>query len=193
MSGTSSSLVAALEELEPSGEWVRYTPSEVERRPELAQLVAAFQPLDYPAGHAAQHFVQNEALDNHGSTVTHLLVGLDRVEGFIATNFTEVMLTPEQSGTLDLPHRTRLPAFRVAWVAKHRETAASGLELMAAAYAMAEESLAYGGVVALVVDPYDAALAEKWKAEPYYFEESKERTRDGVPRKLWTPIQRDRL
>lgn len=171
--------------------WHRLTPRYARERPEILALIAEFEPLDHPAGHHAAAFLRDLALRNHGSTITHLLVGPERIEGFVATTFTDIKLTEEQSAGLGVPHRRELPAFRLAWIAKHRDTDVSGMSLLFTVFALAHDALSLGGVVALTVDPFDADVATTWLSEPYAFIASKEKPRgDGVPRGLWLPVRR---
>ncbi|HWT94930.1 MAG TPA: hypothetical protein VN238_18180 [Solirubrobacteraceae bacterium] len=171
--------------------WFRLTPRTAREHPGILDLIAAFEPLDHPAGRRAAEFLRDDALRNHGSTVTHLLVGPKRIEGFIALNFTDVKLHEQQSSELGVPHRRELPALKLAWIAKHRETEISGMALVFAAYLRAFTALTLGGVVALVLDPFDGDVAATWSGEPYAFRLSKEKPRgDGVPRGLWLPVRR---
>lgn len=171
--------------------WHRLTPRFARERPDVIALMDDFEPLDHPAGREAAEFLRHTALRNHGSSVTHLLVGPERIEGFVATTFTDIKLHEQQSTALGVPHRRQLPALKLAWVAKHRDTDVSGELLVFAAYAMARRALDLGGVVAFSLDPFDATIAERWANDPYFFRESREKRRgDGVPRGLWLPVRR---
>lgn len=67
-----------------TGEWVIWTKALAEEEPELREAVAVFDSRDNPAGRAATEWLREEALDNHPSTVTQLLVKDRRVEAFFA-------------------------------------------------------------------------------------------------------------
>lgn len=172
--------------------WHRLTPRFVGENPEILALMASFEPLDHPAGHAAARFLLEDALINHGSTVTHVFLGPERIEGFVAMTFGDIKLSEAQSSELGILHRRGLPAFRLAWIAKHRDTDVPGMSLVFYAYTMAIKALLLGGVAALSLDPYDAEAAATWLGAPYEFRTSNEKPRrDGVPRGLWLPVRRD--
>lgn len=172
-----------------SGEWTKIDPTNVRVVDGLSEKIQSFRSLDYPAGARAERFLRTDAVEPGASVVTMALVGEQRIEGFIATNFTEVELTRADAANLRLRYRSRLPAFRLAWIARHRESSVQGLELFAAAWAMAMEAAERGGLVALVIEPADSAVSELWKREPYRFEECEpDPNSRSIPR-LWLPLK----
>jgi len=184
--------------LEPDGSdesspplvWYSLTPQLLVDHPDIAQKIDEFRALDHPAGKRAEAYLRGEALAGPTAKV-HVLVGPERIEGFIATTFTEVVLErTDISGMGFFDQRTRVPAFYLAWVAKHRDTAVPGSDLVRAAYGLGLEAAALGGLVAFVLDPADDAVAELWMGDPYNFQQSKTKPgSDGVPKKLWTPLR----
>ena len=172
-----------------SGDWLRLTTRNLGEG--VYDKVQAFEPLDYPAGHEAARFLREEALGN-ASAVTHVLVGPERIEGFVTTTYTTVELTRRVKRALGL-RRLREPvsAFYVLWVAKHRDSTVHGIELVGWAYFLGLEAAERGGLPVLVLDPADEKVERMWKEPPYGFEESEEPKKAGVARKLWTPLELD--
>ena len=170
--------------------WHSLTRQVLVDRPDIARKIHEFRALDHPAGKRAEIYLREEALAGPTAKV-HVLVGPERIEGFIATTFTEVELErTDISGMGFSDRRVRVPAFYLAWVAKHRDTAVPGADLVRAAYGLGLEAAELGGLVAFVLDPADDVVAELWMGDPYNFQESRTKPgSDGVPRKLWTPLR----
>lgn len=156
--------------------------------PELADAMQAFQGLDYAAGEAATTFLKDDALVNSAMTRTHLLVSDTRVEGFISLCSGSVQLSARSVRSLGLRTRIRtIPAVVLTWIARHRESSTTGLELIETGFALARESARNVGVAAFVLDPWDERVAELWRSEPYPFRNS-EQKRKGKPPRLWVPL-----
>lgn len=166
-------------------EWIRYSP---DTAGPLIDRVTGFEPLDFPAGHAAAKFLREDALANAGMTRTHLCVSEHRVEGFFSCCSTSVILSTRSVRHLGLRTEIKtMPAVLLTWVARNGSGTVSGLELLTTAYALAREATATVAAVALVVDPADDQVAEVWKGEPYNFRESEQKRRRACNR-LWTPL-----
>lgn len=80
-----------------------------------------------------------------------------------------------------------MPAIVLTWVARHRESSATGLELVETAFALARESAENIGVAAFVLDPWDEKVADIWRSDPYPFRDSEQKLK-GKPPRLWTPL-----
>jgi hypothetical protein len=157
--------------------------------PELLAAIKAFEPLHFPAGDAAAEFLKDEAIINSGMSRTHLLVSEQRVEGFVSLCSGSVRLSKRSVRSLGLRTTiTTIPAVVLTWVARHRESSTTGLELVQTAFALARESAKNIGVAAFVLDPWDDKVAAMWRSEPYPFRDSEQR-RKGKPPRLWTPLE----
>jgi hypothetical protein len=166
--------------------WVTVSPETV--TPELTEAMAAFQPLDCPAGAAAAHFLNEDAVVNATMTRTHLLIADNRVEGFISLCSGSVELSERSIRSLVLRTTIKtMPAIVLTWVARDRESSITGLELVETAFALARETAETIGVAAFVLDPWDEKVAEIWRNEPYPFRDSEQKRRRKPPR-LWAPL-----
>lgn len=176
-------------ETDPRGRW-RNWDRDADGDDELAERVAAFEPLDHPAGVEAARWLQKDALDNDGQSKTRLLVSEDRVEGFIATSFGTIELT--EGGMKRLPvrrdlRRREVGAFLVCWVARHRESEIPGSQLMLTAVALARRAKRIAGLMALAVDPHDDEVAAMWRGAPWHLQQCRKR-KDGRQTRLYVPI-----
>jgi hypothetical protein len=172
----------------PTGRWTLF--SRGTATAETVQLVDEFEPLENEGGARAARWLREEALNQDGITKTHLLVsdGGDEILGFFACCYSQVDLTEKSLQSLGLrTKRKRVPAFLVCWIARARERKV-GINLMATAYGLAQDVGSQVGLVALVLDPLDLAVAEMWRSDPYFFQDSETRSRKGGPPRLWLPI-----
>lgn len=174
--------------LTPVGEWVKWTPEEAERSPDLCAAVSRFDAVDTAMGEDAAAFLRDRALDNDGSTKTYLLVVEGEVEGFFSCCNGSVHLSQRQSRKLRVPHRKTLPAFVVAWIARRRGGSLGGAHLVLKAISVARQQRAHVGCVVLALDPGDPAVARLWR-ERYEFEpcEPDDDHEEGLER-LWLRI-----
>lgn len=151
----------------------------------------AFQPLNCSAGTAAAEFLKRDALVNSAMTRTHLYVSDHQVEGFISLCSGSVKLSERSIRSLGLRTTIKtMPAIVLTWVARHRKSPTTGLELVETAFALARESAENVGVAAFVLDPWDEKVADIWRNAPYPFRDS-EQKRKGKPPRLWTPLDPD--
>ncbi|HEX9966599.1 MAG TPA: hypothetical protein VGB06_01505 [Solirubrobacterales bacterium] len=151
-------------------------------------MLERFESLDHPAGLAAAKFLRSEALANAAMTRTHLLLADDRIEGFFSLSSASVRLSGRSIRSLGLRTAiTTIPAILMTWVARHRNSEVSGLELVETAFALARESALNVGAAAFVLDPWDERVAEIWRNEPYPFRDS-EQARKNKPPRLWAPL-----
>lgn len=192
MKRSGKTLVTALEtvEFEPIGSWTLWTPENAERRPDLYDAVRQFEPVDHPAGHEAAEWLQEQALRNDGSTKTYVLEHQDRLQGYFSCCAGTVNLTRQDSKGLHIIHRRELPAFILAWVARHAESTVPGIHLMLTAYGLARDLAQSMGMVAFALDPRDHAVAKLWEGDPYGFQQCVTH-RDETPRRpprLWLPL-----
>jgi hypothetical protein len=167
--------------------WVRWTPARAEADPWLAQAVAGFEPLDNPAGQAAAAWLRNRSLVEFGSVATRLMV-VDRVvEGFYSLAASQVEIKTRDR--LGMTRSRTQPAALVQWLAKRRGSSVSGWEILAHAIGTALKVSEDLGLVAIVLEPYDEASADIWRADPYRFKTSRTTGPGGTPR-LWRSLIR---
>lgn len=170
----------------PERRWVRLTSRTTD--PALTDAMNAFRPLGFPAGEAAAEFLKNEAVVNSAMTRTHLLVAESRIEGFVSLCSGSVKLSERSIRSLGLRTTIKtMPAIVLTWVARHRASSTTGLELVETAFALARESAHNIGVAAFVLDPWDEKVADVWRSAPYPFRDS-EQKRKGKPPRLWAPL-----
>ena len=153
-------------------DWIQWTPKSAKEKPWLSRAVAAFKPVDTTAGKLAGErnakFLQDEALDKHPSTVTHLLVREHRIEGFFALcSGTAKMSEGDDRGPGQGDREVRLsprqPVAHIAWIGRDRRSVITGTDLLAGAAALALEIIERGqGQIALSLDAFDEATAEMW-------------------------------
>jgi hypothetical protein len=180
-------LTVVTEEAKVVGEWEIWTPDRAARRPDLAEAVERFEPLNHPAGEAAARWLREDSLTNDPSTKTYLSVVDAEVHGFFACCAGTVALSQVDASDLAVPHRQHLPAFVLAWVARRRGGVVPGLQLVATAYGLARDLASSLGMVAFVLDPMDDQVARIWQDEPYAFREAKTGKGDR-PARLWLPL-----
>jgi hypothetical protein len=173
-------------------EWVAWTPHAA-RDSELSAAVHAFEPVDNEAGHRNAAWLKEEAVANHPSTVTHLLVVEGRVDGFVALCSGTAKLSQRHRRSLrhdEAEHELnpRQPVAHVAWIAKHRDTEISGAELIAQAIGIALEVVEYGqGQIALSLDAFDERTADMWRSR-YGFRRSQPLDREQGRIPMWRTI-----
>jgi hypothetical protein len=175
------------------GLWYQWTPINAESvaYEDVAQAVEGFESLENPAGRAATAWLKDEALANHPSTVTYVLMRDGRVEGFIAMASASVTLKQSHRkklgpGQRDYPLSPTQGASLVAWLAKHREAETAGSRLLAYALSIALDVARLQGTVAFVLDPYDEESAAQWMNR-HRFRRSETEARAGL-RRLWIPL-----
>jgi hypothetical protein len=139
------------------------------RIPELRAAVAAFEPVNLPAGERNARFLKEEALDNHPSTVTHLHMKNGKLEGFFALSSGTAKLIqsdqrpPVGEGDRELVLSPRQPVAHIAWIGRSRNSDVRGSELLALAAGVALEVIEAGqGQLALSLDAFDPATADMW-------------------------------
>lgn len=166
--------------------WVPWDPERAFGDERLARAVSEFEPVPSPAGWAAERWLKEDALANHGLTVTYLaLVGL-RVEGFYAMCAGEVELPSEQRNELGFAHPRQGVAL-VVWLARREGGRISGEELLAHAYFRAKLVAQLHGLAGIAVDPFDVATEGVWRSPPYEFMRSRTKLPNGL-RRLWAPL-----
>lgn len=170
----------------PFGKWIILNDGTA--TPNVRNAINEFNVLENPGGREASRFLQNEALGQDGLTRTHLLMdeNEENLLGFFSCCYDRVRLKKTSILSLGLrTTRTTMPAFLLCWIARSRHHDV-GLDLMANAYGLAQESAENVGLVAFTLDPMDDAVAAIWKSEPYFFQESE--TVSGDSRRLWLPV-----
>jgi len=132
--------------------------------------VQAFRSLDVPAGQRAAWWLRTEALLNHPSTVTQLLVVQGQVEAFFALCSATVKLSERHRKPVvgaERVHRVppSQPAAKIAWLAKRRGSYVSGHEILLNAVGTALEIIEYGqGQIVIALDPVDDATEHFWRS-----------------------------
>jgi hypothetical protein len=166
--------------------WIPWDPDSAFGDERLARAVSEFEPVATPAGRAAARWLKEDALANHGLTVTYLALVDLRVEGFYAMCAGEVELPTSQRRALGLSHPRQGVAL-VVWLARRQNGLLSGLELLAHASRRARLVSDIQGLAGLAVDPFDEDTAEVWRAPPYEFLKSNTTLPNGNKR-LWRPL-----
>jgi hypothetical protein len=189
-------------------QWVRWYPRRAHEHPEWRRAVQEFRSDEWEAGREATRWLHEDALLNHGSTVTRLMMIDGRVEGFYALASAQVTLYSRETKSLLLENLRRegltiddagvfrlkptQPASLVAWIAKRDGCDISGTEILWHAAKTALKIAEEQGNIALVLDPWDETTAESiWRQPPYNFKQSaplktdEKSDGDSRPRRLW--------
>lgn len=153
-------------------------------------MIAKFEGVDNDAGSDAATWLRHEALDNHGSTVTWLLIENRQIQGFYAMASASVRLSQRHRKKIQIrsPHdlKPTQPASLIAWIGKARDSGPSvGRRLFQHAVSTASEIAEVQGNIAIVVDAYDAETAAMWQTR-YGFTRASS-NEDGTSR-LWAPL-----
>jgi hypothetical protein len=174
--------------------WCQWTPTTAESRAfeDVARAVEKFRSRDNPPGREATRWLKEEALANHPSTISYVLMRDGRIEGYVALASSSVELKQSHRKALSSGQRGhRLSptqgASLLAWIAKHEEAEIDGALLLKFAISIARRAAFLQGEVALVLDPFDEQLARLW-IERYGFVRSQTRIRGGMLRRLWFPL-----
>lgn len=167
--------------------WIKWTPETAVASPELVEMVEDFDAGPSEAGVASTRFLQEEALDNHGSTITRIMVWNGRVEGFYALCSASVELRQSDRKRAGGYRHAVQPASLIAWMARDHRCDLRGPEIVMHAFATARRVAADQGSVALVLDPFDAASEAVWLSDRYAFRRSATEVK-GI-RRLWMPLQ----
>jgi hypothetical protein len=177
---------------EADGLWYQWTPANAASvaYEDVAEAVARFESLDTDAGHEATRWLREDALRNHPSTVTYVLLSQSRIEGYIALASGSVTLTQRHRrelgpGERDYELSPTQGASLIAWLARHREADVSGRHIVLYALSIALKVARLQGTPVVVIDPFDDASANFW-AEHYKFRRS--RTHGGNDVRLWIPL-----
>jgi hypothetical protein len=172
-------------------QWYRWLPASAESvaYADIAKAVEKFEPVDNPAGHAAEAWLKHESLASTPATVTHLAMLDGRLEGFytIVSSFVKLNESDREELMPDYPLLPIQGASLVVWLAKRRDARVSGRKIMFNAVAMAAEVAKRQGTLACVLDPFDDATASMLKRR-YRFEQSETEVRKGQLR-LWVPLR----
>jgi hypothetical protein len=187
--------------VDPGGDWVKWTPDVAEAEPEIGGAIETFQSRGNPAGQAATSWLREKALDNHPSTVTHLLMRNGKVEAFFALCSGHVKLSQSQRkrifrrATQIYPgrrlHELHLiqPVALIAWLAKAHDSDFPGDEILLQATATALEIIEFvgQGQIGIALNPFDEETGQFWR-ERYGFRQSQEM---GGFSCLWRTIMTD--
>ena len=180
-------------EFDDRGTWRRWLPTDSdEDLRAIGAAVEAFQAMDTDAGRDAEHWLKEQALNDHPSTVTWLYLLDGRLEGYYALSSTSVELTQRQRKKLTSwrrahPLHPSQPASLIAWIAKHREAQIPGELLVLHATFIAGQVSELQGNIALVLDPYDDDVGEMWRTRYGFNTAAGPDSSDGRKR-LWLPL-----
>jgi hypothetical protein len=176
----------------PEANWFQWTPANAESvaYEDVAKAVGEFESLDTNAGQEATRWLREQALPNHPSTVTYVLLSRTRLEGYFAIASGSVTLTQRDRRELTpgqqdyLLHPTQ-GASLIAWLARHRDAETPGQTIVLYALSIALKVARLQGTPVAVLDPFDDDSADFW-AERYGFRRS--RTQAGNDVRLWVPL-----
>lgn len=153
-------------------EWHRWTPRAAVEAPWLPAAVTDFDGTDSAGGAAAANWLKRDALANHGSTITWLLVRERRVLAFFASCNTSVELSVRHRAEVGVTRRTQ-PATLLAWIGRDRSApSGTGYSVFEFALGLARDGARVQGSVALVADPHDADAEAFWLQPKYGFRRS---------------------
>jgi hypothetical protein len=167
MSGGYMHFVGHFHSGDPDKQWIRWLP-DMPGADDLRDAIQAFEPVDNPAGRRCAQWLRDEALDNHPSTVTHLLVRNGRLEAFFALCAGAVKLSQRHRRDLragDRAHELHViqPAALITWIARDRSSEVHGAEILAQAAATALDVVDVGqGQIALTLNGFDEETEQLW-------------------------------
>lgn len=177
---------------EPESNWFQWTPrnNASPAYADIATKVEEFQSIDKQAGHAATRWLKEDALLNHPSTVTYVLVSDHRVEGYFALASSSVTLSQRHRrklapGQQDYELAPTQGASLIAWLAKHVDAEVPGERIVLYAIGVALDVAGMQGTPVLVADPYDEESAKLWMDRYDFF---RSRTPGGADVRLWIPL-----
>lgn len=166
--------------------WIPWDPEQAFADERLARAVSEFEAVPCPAGWAAERWLKEDALANHGLTLTYVALLNMRVEGFYTMRAGDVVVSTSHQKTFALPHPRQGVALLV-WLAKCGTARLSGLELLAHALERARAVARLQGIAGIALDPFDAASGAVWRRPPYEFMKSETKLPNGLKR-LWKPL-----
>jgi hypothetical protein len=179
---------------EAQGNWYQWTPANAASAAyaDIERAVADFESIDTDAGREATRWLQEDALRDHPSTITYVLLSGSRIDGYFAIASGSVTLTQRHRkglapGQSDYVLSPTQGASLIAWVARHRDGATPGRKIVLYALSIALKVARLQGTPVAVLDPFDDATAELW-VERYQFRRS--RTPGGNDMRLWVPLHR---
>jgi hypothetical protein len=140
--------------------WYSWTPAHAESPlyADIATAVQAFQPMPYPGSQAAARWLKENSLEQYPGTTTYLLIGEGRLDGFVALRTGSIVLKSDAK-----PQSEFFGAIVIRWMARNREAAGKGEEMLSFATALATDVGAKLGVAALLLKPFDDGEALLWK------------------------------
>ena len=166
--------------------WVPWEPDRAFEDERLARAVSEFEPVPCPAGWAAARWLKEDALANHGLTMTYVVLLNMRVEGFYSMCAGEIVVSTRHRRAYGFRHPRQGVALLV-WLAKSESARLSGKELLAHAFVRARFAARIQGLAGIALDPFDEETASVWRAEPYEFLKSETKLPHGAKR-LWRPL-----
>jgi hypothetical protein len=176
-----------------SGDWYQWTPANAGSvaYEDIAQAIQQFESLDTKPGQEATRWLREDALLDHPSTITYVLMRDGRVDGYFALASSSVTLTQRhrrglQSGQVDYALPPTQGASLIAWLARHRDAAQpTGRAIFVYALSVALKVAQMQGTVLIVLDPFDDEMARFWE-QRYSFRRSQ--TPGGNDVRLWVPL-----
>ncbi|HSZ14153.1 MAG TPA: hypothetical protein VK790_08965 [Solirubrobacteraceae bacterium] len=174
------------------GSWYQWTPANAASAAysDIEQAIAAFESIDTDAGREAARWLREDALLDHPSTITYVLLHDGQIDGYFAIASGSVTLTQRHRKGLSPGQRDYLlsptqGASLIAWVARHRDSQTRGRGIVLYALFIALKVSRLQGTPVAVLDPFDDETAALW-VERYGFRRS--RTPGGNDVRLWVPL-----
>jgi hypothetical protein len=172
--------------------WHRWSPrvAEDESLVHVAHAVAAFEPVDNPAGRESAAWLKNEALQHFPSVITHIALKDGLVQGFYAIKGAEVRLSQRERRRLLRSGAESVAAFQpaslITRVGLHRDATLPFRYVLLHAVSTAVQVRELQGNIALLLDPFDSDVAQRLQRE-YGFRIAYADDSASTPR-LWLPL-----
>ncbi len=138
----------------------------------------------------ATRWLREDALLDHPSTITYVLLLDGRIEGYFAMASGSVTLTQRHRRSLRSGQRDYLlsptqGASLIAWLARHRDAETTGRTIFLYALSVALKVARIQGTPVAVLDPFDDETATLWEKR-YGFRRSQ--TPGGNDVRMWMPL-----
>jgi hypothetical protein len=176
------------------GNWYQWTPANAASAAyeDIEQAIAEFESIDTDAGREAARWLREDALRDHPSTITYVLLSGKQIDGYFAIASGSVTLTQRHRrgltpGQHDYLLSPTQGASLIAWVARHRDGETRGRSIVLYALSVALRVARLQGTPVAVLDPFDDETATLW-VKRYGFRRS--RTPGGNDVRLWVPLHK---
>jgi hypothetical protein len=140
--------------------WVRWNAAAHQRRPEIADAIARFDPGPREPGQAAAAWLREHGLG--GESQPYLALFEQELVGFYALTAGQVELASGARDKLGLARSTQ-GAYLLTWVAKSAQHDFDGAILVNDAVGVAQELAEGASATLLALDPYDEETDQMWR------------------------------